>query len=31
MTKPIHFQWQNETLCKSIYPMREEKLLRKKL
>ena len=26
MAKPIHFQWQNEILCKSIYPMREEKL-----
>ena len=26
MAQPIHFQWQNEVLCKSIYPMREPKL-----
>lgn len=26
MAKPIYFQWQNEILCKTIYPMREEKL-----
>ena len=24
MDKPIHFQWQNEFLCKTIYPMRDE-------
>jgi hypothetical protein len=26
MSEPIYFQWQNEILCKSIYPMRETKL-----
>lgn len=26
MSNPIHFQWQNEFLCKTIYPMRETKL-----
>ena len=26
MAEPIYFQWQNEILCKSIYPMREPKL-----
>jgi hypothetical protein len=26
MTRPIYFQWQNEVLCKTIYPMREPKL-----
>lgn len=26
MAEPIHFQWQNEFLCKTIYPMRETKL-----
>ncbi len=26
MAGPIYFQWQNEILCKDIYPMREEKL-----
>ena len=26
MVQPIYFQWQNEILCKSIYPMRLEKL-----
>ena len=26
MAGPIYFQWQNEILCKDIYPMREAKL-----
>ncbi len=26
MAEPLYFQWQNETLLKSIYPMREKKL-----
>ncbi len=26
MTEPMYFQWQNEALCKTIYPMREPKL-----
>jgi len=26
MAKPVYFQWQNEILCETIYPMREEKL-----
>lgn len=26
MTEPIYFQWQNEFLCKTIYPLREMKL-----
>ena len=26
MAEPIYFQWQNDILCKTIYPMREEKL-----
>jgi hypothetical protein len=26
MAKPIYFQWQNEILCETIYPMRLEKL-----
>ena len=26
MAESIYFQWQNEILCKSIYPMRKEKL-----
>ena len=26
MAGPIYFQWQNEILCKDIYPMRVEKL-----
>jgi cation transport regulator ChaB len=26
MAQPIYFQWQNEILCKDIYPMRETKL-----
>ncbi len=26
MENTIHFQWQNEILCKTIYPMRETKL-----
>jgi hypothetical protein len=26
MTQPLHFQWQNEFLLKTIYPMREVKL-----
>jgi hypothetical protein len=26
MAGPIYFQWQNEILCKDIYPMREPKL-----
>ncbi len=26
MTEPLHFQWQNDILCKTIYPMREAKL-----
>jgi hypothetical protein len=26
MAQPVYFQWQNEILCKDIYPMREEKL-----
>jgi len=26
MAKPVYFQWQNEILCKDIYPMRLEKL-----
>lgn len=26
MAGPIYFQWQNEILCKGIYPMREAKL-----
>lgn len=26
MTEPMYFQWQNEYLCKTIYPMREQKL-----
>lgn len=26
MAEPLHFQWQNEILCKTIYPMREQKL-----
>jgi len=26
MAKPVYFQWQNEILCKTIYPMRLEKL-----
>lgn len=26
MTTPLHFQWQNESLLKTIYPLREVKL-----
>ncbi len=26
MTDPMYFQWQNDVLCKTIYPMREPKL-----
>ena len=26
MAEPMYFQWQNEVLCKTIYPMREQKL-----
>ncbi|MDO9301713.1 MAG: hypothetical protein Q7T89_10030 [Anaerolineales bacterium] len=26
MAEPLYFQWQNEILCKTIYPMREPKL-----
>ena len=26
MDKPLYFQWQNDILCKTIYPMREQKL-----
>jgi hypothetical protein len=26
LAEPLHFQWQNEILCKTIYPMREPKL-----
>jgi hypothetical protein len=26
MAKPVYFNWQNEFLCKTIYPMREVKL-----
>ena len=26
MAKPVYFQWQNEILCETIYPMRKEKL-----
>lgn len=26
MAKPVYFQWQNEILCETIYPMRLEKL-----
>lgn len=26
MATPLYFQWQNEILCKTIYPMREPKL-----
>ncbi len=26
MAEPYYFQWQNEFLCKTIYPMREQKL-----
>ncbi|MEW6406810.1 MAG: hypothetical protein AB1649_33940, partial [Chloroflexota bacterium] len=26
MAEPLYFQWQNEILCKTIYPMREAKL-----
>src|SRR5215213_2681915 len=26
MTEPMYFQWQNETLLKTIYPLRERKL-----
>jgi hypothetical protein len=26
MAEPLYFQWQNEALCKTIYPMREPKL-----
>jgi hypothetical protein len=26
LAAPLHFQWQNEILCKTIYPMREQKL-----
>ncbi|MFN8412908.1 MAG: hypothetical protein U0Z26_11015 [Anaerolineales bacterium] len=26
MAQPLYFQWQNEILCKTIYPMREPKL-----
>jgi len=26
MAEPMYFQWQNEALCKTIYPMREPKL-----
>ncbi len=26
MAEPLYFQWQNEFLCKTIYPMRETKL-----
>lgn len=26
MASPLYFQWQNEILCKTIYPMREPKL-----
>ena len=26
MAEPMYFQWQNEVLCKTIYPMREPKL-----
>ena len=26
MAQPVYFQWQNEILCKDIYPMRETKL-----
>ncbi len=26
MTGPLYFQWQNEVLLKTIYPMREAKL-----
>jgi hypothetical protein len=26
MAEPMYFQWQNEFLCKTIYPMREPKL-----
>jgi len=26
MAEPIYFQWQNEILCKIIYPMREPRL-----
>jgi hypothetical protein len=26
MAEPLYFQWQNEVLCKTIYPMREPKL-----
>ena len=27
MAGPYYFQWQNEFLCKTIYPMREQKLM----
>ncbi|MBK7453562.1 MAG: hypothetical protein IPJ46_07545 [Anaerolineales bacterium] len=27
MTEPMYFQWQNEYLCKTIYPMRAQKLM----
>jgi hypothetical protein len=27
MTEPLTFQWQNEYLCKTIYPMRTQKLI----
>jgi hypothetical protein len=26
MSEPLYFQWQNEILCRTIYPMREPKL-----
>ena len=26
MAEPVYFQWQNEILCETIYPMRKEKL-----
>jgi hypothetical protein len=26
MAEPLYFQWQNDVLCKTIYPMREPKL-----
>jgi hypothetical protein len=26
MPEPMYFQWQNEVLCKTVYPMREPKL-----
>ena len=26
MAEPLYFQWQNDVLCKTIYPMRETKL-----